>query len=146
MIVTTLEGYAVKALIYIASKKDRMATIKEISENNNVSFPYILRICSLLRQHGVLKSIKGRKGGYKLSRKPSEITLYEIVQAVGRSCIEIKCDFGKRKLQGCYQIDCPSLPAWAYVLDETNRLFSTITLASLIERSKANVYSSNTNH
>lgn len=76
MIVTTLEGYAVKALIYIANRKDRRATIKEISEQNRISFPYILRICSMLRQKGILESIKGRNGGYVLSRDPSSISLF----------------------------------------------------------------------
>ncbi len=146
MIVTTLEGYALKALIFIATKKEKKATIREISKENKISFPYILRICSLLRKGNILKSTKGRKGGYYLTRSPKDISLYEIINAVGRKSIEIKCDFGRRTGLKCYQYDCLSLPAWQYILDETNSLFNKITLDVLIERSKKNEHSANTDN
>lgn len=142
MIVTTLEGYAVKALIYIARKESKMATIKEISTDNRISFPYILRICSSLRKQGVLKSTKGRKGGYTLERDPKTISLYEIINAVGRTSIEIKCDFGMRTNLFCYQKNCISLDAWEYVLEQTNELYKKIKLSDLIERSN---YENSTN-
>jgi Rrf2 family protein len=134
MIVTTLEGYALKALIYMGLKKDRRATIKEISENNKISFPYILRICSMLRQKGILESIKGRNGGYVLARDPSSISLFEIITAVHRQAIEIKCDYGRNIGLNCFQIDCISLAAWEKIRVKTEELFSKIKLSDLIER------------
>lgn len=146
MIVTTLEGYALKALIFISTKKEKKATITEISKENKISFPYILRICSLLRKGNILMSTKGRKGGYYLARNPKDISLHEIINAVGRKSIEIKCDFGKRTSLKCFQYECLSLPAWQYILDETNNLFNKITLDVLIERSKKYEHSANTDN
>jgi len=132
MLVTTLEGYAIKALIYLAEKKGRRATIKEISEKNKVSFSYILRICSTLRSHGILDSVRGRKGGYILSRNPSDISLYEVVKAVRRDTVEIKCDYGKRKDTLCMPADCISLQAWKKIKEKTDRLFKNIKLSDLM--------------
>jgi Rrf2 family iron-sulfur cluster assembly transcriptional regulator len=135
MIVTTLEGYALKALIYIAGKEDKRATIKEISEENRISFPYILRICSMLRQKGILESIKGRNGGYVLSRDPFSISLFEIISAVHRQTVEIKCDYGEKIGLNCFQSDCISMAAWEKIKVKTDELFLKIKLSDLIERS-----------
>ncbi len=140
MVVTTLEGYALKALIYIAKKEEKRATIKEISMKNSISFPYILRICSELRRHGILTSIRGRSGGYVLERDPSDISLYEIVNAVGRKSIEIKCDYGRRKDLHCYQIECISMKAWEVVRSKVDDLFKEIKLSDLVSEKGENKY------
>jgi Rrf2 family protein len=136
MLVTTTEGYALKALIYIASKKDRRATIREISDVNKISFPYILRICASLRAHGILESVRGRNGGYILKKDPAEISLYDIIQAVGRQTVEIRCEYGKRKDLSCYQPHCISEIAWLFVKFKTDELFKNIKLKDLLPRRK----------
>jgi Rrf2 family protein len=136
MLVTTLEGYAVKALIYLAKKKDKRATIREISKENNISFSYILRICSMLRSKGILDSVRGRSGGYILKRNPTDISLYEIIQAVGRKTIEIKCDYGKRKDIPCISTDCLALYPWEKTKSKVDKLFKNISLKNLMEGRK----------
>lgn len=143
MILTTLEGYAIKALLYIASKEDRRATVSEIAHNNNVSFPYILRICSKLREHHILESEKGRSGGYILVKSPKEITLKEIIEAVGRSTIEVKCNFGKKNTK-CHPSDCISLASIQYLKKELDNFLSNLTLQDLMERRVKYAYFTNT--
>ncbi len=139
MVVTTLEGYALKALIYIAMKEDKRASIKEISINNRVSFPYMLRICSQLRKSGLLKSIRGRTGGYVLAKDPSKISLYEVITAVGRETIEIKCDYGKKKNVHCFPRDCVSISAWRKIRKSVNKQFKEIKLSDLIPQKKGEI-------
>ncbi len=139
MVVTTLEGYALKALIYIAMKDEKRATIKEISINNRVSFPYMLRICSQLRKNGLLKSIRGRTGGYVLAKDPSKISLYEIINAVGRETVEIKCDYGKRKTVHCFPRDCISMSAWKQIKKSVDKQFKNIKLSDLIVKKKGDI-------
>jgi len=133
MILTTLEGYAIKALIYIALKKENRATVNEIAKNNNISFPYILRICSLLRENGILTSEKGRSGGYKLGKDPSEITLKDIIYAVGRESIEVRCEYGKKSTK-CKPYDCISLQSMLFLKKEFDSFLEKITLKEIIER------------
>lgn len=132
MLVTTLEGYALKALIYLAEKKSRRATVKEISEKNNISFSYILRICSTLRSKGILDSARGRNGGYTLRRELSDISLYEVIKAVRKNTVEIRCDYGKRKVTPCIPTDCISIQAWEKVKRQVDKLFKDIKLSDLI--------------
>ncbi len=132
MVVTTLEGYALKALIYIASKEEKRATIKEISEKNRVSFAYMLRICSELRRSGLLKSVRGRTGGYVLAKSPSKISLYDVITAVGRETVEIKCDYGKKKNTHCFPNDCISMAAWKKIKKEVDKQFKNIKLSDLM--------------
>ncbi len=136
MLVTTLEGYAVKALIYLAKKKDNRATIREISKENNISFSYILRICSMLRSNGLLDSVRGRSGGYILTRNPADISLYEIIQAVGRKTVEIKCNYGKRKDIPCITTDCLALLPWKKTKLKVDKLFKSLSLKNLMENKK----------
>jgi len=143
MILTTLEGYAIKALMYIAIKEDKKATVSEIARSNNVSFPYILRICALLRAYGILESEKGRGGGYILVRDARSITLLEIIKAVGREGLEVKCEFG-RKTEKCKPSDCISLHSLEFLRIELDKFLSKITLQDLIERRKTYANLTNT--
>ncbi len=134
MLVTTLEGYALKALLYIAAKENQRVTIKEISRENNISFPYILRICSELRRKGILKSVRGRGGGYLLNKPPSKISVYEIIKAVGRETVEIKCEYGKRKDLPCYQSNCISMHAWHSIKEKVDIALKDIKLSDLVSK------------
>lgn len=129
MVITTLESYSLKALVYIVLKNNKKASVSEISQNIGISFPYILRICSTLREKGILSSEKGRKGGYTLKREPSTISLYEIFKAFNKESIEIKCDFGKNIDAHCFQKDCILIPEWKKVKAKFDNLMQSITLS-----------------
>lgn len=133
MVITSLEDYALRALVYIALKENKKASVSEIAEKNGISFSYILRICSTLREKGILESNKGRKGGYILKREPSTISLLEVVKAVGKDSIEIRCDFGKNKAANCYNIDCMLAPEWKKIKIKFNSLMSDIKLSDFIQ-------------
>lgn len=73
--------YAVRALIYLAkfSKEDQMIGIKKISEDLNLSSPFLGKILQNLVKQKLLVSTKGPNGGFALAKKPSDITLWDIV-------------------------------------------------------------------
>ncbi len=133
MILTTLEDYAIKVLLYLSLKEGHRATVHEIARKNNVSFPYILRICAKLRENGILVSEKGRNGGYQLSKDPSKITLREIINAVDRQSVEIKCVYGKKKSK-CKPQECISLNSLLFLKGEFDHLLENISLKDLVER------------
>ncbi|MEF3244704.1 MAG: Rrf2 family transcriptional regulator [Caldisericaceae bacterium] len=133
MILTTLEDYAIKVLLYLSLKKGHRATVHEIAHNNNVSFPYILRICAKLREKGILVSEKGRNGGYQLSKDPSKITLKDIINAVNRQSIEIKCVYSKKGGK-CKPQECISFNSLLFLKSEIDHLLENITLKDLVER------------
>lgn len=79
MKITSKTKYGLRAMLYMATHNTRNITIKEISENENISLRYLEQIFSLLKKSNIIKSIQGSKGGYELLKKTEEISIFDIV-------------------------------------------------------------------
>jgi Rrf2 family protein len=64
----------------------------EIAESQGIDLPYTQQILQRLRKGEVIESVRGPKGGYKLQRPPTEITLKDILYAVEGDTFQIICD------------------------------------------------------
>lgn len=82
MKITSKTKYGLRAMLYMATHNTRNITIKEISENENISLRYLEQIFSLLKKTNIIKSIQGSKGGYELLKKSEEISIFDIVLAL----------------------------------------------------------------
>jgi len=75
--------YAIRALTYVASTRgDRLCTITEIAEKEEIPREYIAKILKELTTKGFLASYRGIKGGYRLNKSPDDISLLNILEAV----------------------------------------------------------------
>ena len=76
--------YALRALIYLGkfSKEDKRIGIKKISEDLQLSSPFLGKILQSLVKQKLLVSTKGPNGGFSLAKKASDISLWEIVTKV----------------------------------------------------------------
>ncbi len=76
--------YALRALIYLGkfSRDDKRIGIKKISEDLELSSPFLGKILQNMVKQKLLVSTKGPNGGFSLAKKPSEISLWEIVTKV----------------------------------------------------------------
>ena len=76
--------YALRALIYLGkySEDDKRIGIKKISEDLNLSSPFLGKILQNLVKQKLLISTKGPNGGFALGKKANEITLWDIVTKV----------------------------------------------------------------
>jgi Rrf2 family protein len=76
--------YALRALIYLGkfSEDDKRIGIKKISEDLNLSSPFLGKILQNLVKQKLLVSTKGPNGGFALGKKSEEITLWDIVTKV----------------------------------------------------------------
>jgi Rrf2 family protein len=76
-------GYALRALEYLATRGDgRPATSRDIAEARRAPKRFLLRPLKALVMAGLLRSMAGSGGGYRLGRPASRITLLEVVEAV----------------------------------------------------------------
>lgn len=83
MKLTTKGRYAVTTLLDMAlMQREGPINIPDIAKRHHLSAAYLERLAAKLRQKGLLNSVRGAQGGYFLSRKPEEITIAEIIQAV----------------------------------------------------------------
>lgn len=75
-------------------------TVKHISERERISLDYIEQLLIKLKRGGLIKVVRGRKGGFLLARPPAKIKITNIMNCVGESmelapCIEIKTNGGR---------------------------------------------------
>jgi len=82
--------YALAAMIHMAASygNGENITVVNISERLGTSKIYLEQIFSLLKRSGLIDSVKGAQGGYRLARKPQKITAADILSAVEISLFE----------------------------------------------------------
>ena len=128
--------YGIRALIDMTVNfKEDLVALSSIAEKNDISIQYLEQIFAGLRRAGIIRGVKGSKGGYVLDRNPADITLSQIIEA----------------LDGDYRIESEEfLPNLSYagilkviqreVIDKMNKsmenLLENITLKQLAEEYK----------
>ena len=74
--------YAIRALVYIAGKKNAdVAYVEEIAVARGIPRAYLSKLLQNLARKGLLKSYRGQEGGFALARQARDITLLEIYEA-----------------------------------------------------------------
>jgi Rrf2 family transcriptional regulator, iron-sulfur cluster assembly transcription factor len=88
MKLTTRGHYSVKAMLDLSLQPGYgPASVNAIATRQFLPIPYLEKLLIELRRAGLVKSIRGVNGGYKLAKKPTEISLSDILIAVGESMI-----------------------------------------------------------
>ncbi|MDX2213271.1 MAG: RrF2 family transcriptional regulator [Oculatellaceae cyanobacterium bins.114] len=86
MKLTTRGHYSVKALLDLSLQPGYgPASVKVIAQRQNLPAPYLEKLLIELRQAGLVESIRGAQGGYRLQRSPNQISLGHILEAVGET-------------------------------------------------------------
>lgn len=70
--------YAIRTVLYLANRS-KLASSSEISSAMKIPQNYIVILTRRLREAGILRTVRGKDGGYALNRNPCDITLYEII-------------------------------------------------------------------
>lgn len=76
--------YAIASLFELAKIYDQDSVLqkKEIAKKQNIPESFLEQLLLILKRHNLVESIRGAKGGYKLKRPPSEISIFNIVSAL----------------------------------------------------------------
>lgn len=92
MKISTKGRYALRVMIDLAiNNNDKYISLKEISQRQEISNKYLEQIISLLNKAGYLETARGNTGGYKLSKKPSEYKVGDILRATEGDLAPIYC-------------------------------------------------------
>ncbi len=83
MKLSTKGRYAMVALADLAmAPSDHLLSLAEISKRQDISLPYLEQLFVKLRRNGLVESVRGPGGGYRLAKPPSEIRVVDILGAV----------------------------------------------------------------
>lgn len=84
MKITSQEEYGLRCLMRLArADEGQSLNIPEIAASEGLSVPYVAKLLSVLRQAGLIESVRGRAGGYRLSGTPAEVHLGAVLMALG---------------------------------------------------------------
>jgi Rrf2 family protein len=131
---STKGQYGVRAMYEIArGYPDEVVNIKKISEKQDVTVAYLEQILHKLKNAGLIKSVKGPGGGYKLSRGPSDISIGAIVKELEGPVAITSC---LDPSEGCVRVDsCVTHLLWKALGQQIETFLNTITLADLVNGS-----------
>jgi Rrf2 family iron-sulfur cluster assembly transcriptional regulator len=96
MQLSTRGRYAVMAMTDLASQgPERPIALAEIAERPQISRPYLEQLFARLRRRGLVRSVRGPGGGYRLARPASELSVADVVTAVDEPLRATRCGGGK---------------------------------------------------
>jgi len=128
---STKGQYGVRAMYEIArGYPGKPVTIKEISDEQAVSVPYLEQILNKLRKAGLIRSVKGPGGGYLLTKGPEEISIASIVSELEGPVAITSC---LNPEEGCIRVDnCVTHLLWKALGEQIEAFLETITLQNLM--------------
>ena len=84
--------YALRVLMHLAARPDRLASINEIARTYRISQNHLMKVVHDLRKEGFLDAVRGRSGGVRLARAAEEISVGEVVRHTEASFDLVDCD------------------------------------------------------
>lgn len=111
MRISSIEEYGLRCLLVLATQgPESQLTIPEIAEKEGLSEPYVGKILTLLKKGNLIKSSRGRKGGFTIVKPANQITLLEAVTTLGGPLVENDhCHKFTGLLHQCVHFDCCSV-------------------------------------
>lgn len=130
MKISTKGRYALRVMIDIAkNQNDDYVSINSISQRQNISNKYLEQIVSKLSKANMLVTSRGAQGGYKLSRKPSEYKVGEILRTLEGELNTMDCTHGECPMKS----GCSSFKFWDGLDKLINNYVDSYTLEDLIK-------------
>jgi Rrf2 family protein len=133
MKLSTQEEYGLRCLIQLGRTGGSL-TIAELSALEGISAPNVAKIMRLLRRSGFVTSTRGQAGGYLLARPVSEITVSEVLDALGsRFFDQTFCVRHKGAEDSCAHLeDCSIRPVLRELQSVVDRVLGRLTLEQLL--------------
>jgi Rrf2 family iron-sulfur cluster assembly transcriptional regulator len=135
MKLSTKGRYAVTALADIAlNGREAPVALADISERQDISLAYLEQLFVRLRRGGLVTSIRGPGGGYRLARPPEETRISEVMTAVDERLNAMGCDGRYEEGMGCGKSTeaCLTHALWEQLSAHVHVFLSRVTIADVV--------------
>ena len=134
MRVTTWAEYGLIVSLHLAKEGGESPTpARDLAERECLPADYVEQILLKLRRAGLVKSVRGAKGGYYLARDAATITVKDVMEAAESRTFEVYCDAHRVNLVRCGPDgDCAIRPVWRELQRRIDEMLSSVTLADLM--------------
>jgi Rrf2 family protein len=133
------EEYGLRCLLQIAGEwPDRSLTIPEVSRREGISVHHAGKLLQILRQGGLLKSVRGHVGGYSLALPPDRIAIRDVLSLLGgRVYEEGFCRSHSGQEHAClHSTDCSIRSLWRSLQAALDGVLGRTTLKDLLRNER----------
>lgn len=120
--------YAVRSVINLSRTSIGHKSVREVATEEAISLVFLEKIFAKLKKHGIIKSVRGAHGGFSLNKNIDQITILEILLAIGEELSPTPCSTDK-----CGK-ECDISYFWTMTREYMEDYFSRITISDIINR------------
>ena len=134
MMISTRGRYALRVMVDLAEHSDGgFVAMKEVAERQQISLKYLERILPLLVERKLVEGMRGKGGGYRLTKKPQEYSLGEILLAAEGDLAPVAC-LAHDAAPCPRRADCRTLPVWRELDELVKHYLGSKSLADLMKK------------
>ena len=136
MKISTRSRYGLRALVELASgEKDTCMPLRTIAERHGMSESYLEQLFAPLKKAGIVQSIRGAQGGYKLSRPAEDITAGDVMRVLEGTLSPVDClEDENYECAAASCENCNTKPVWEKLYAGVSEVLDTIRLVDLVEK------------
>ena len=139
MKITAQEEYGLRCVLQLAREEasgphGSTLLVRDIAEREGLSVAYVEKLLWTLGRSGLVESVRGPKGGYRLTRPCSEVSLGEVMRVLGGipSEEEICSQFNGNQETCVHHDGCGLKPVWASITDFVHSVFDKVPISALL--------------
>jgi len=130
-LITRDTDYALRAVCFIVKNRRRVVSVPELAGELNIPRPFLRKILQVLNKKGIVRSSKGKGGGFTLGLPPEKIYLLDLLRIFQGALKLNECTLNKKR---CPKIsNCPLSKKLSAIEKHVLRELKPITIASLIK-------------
>lgn len=135
MKISTKIRYGTRAIIELAENYGKgPIDLKEIAKKEDISLKYLEQVIIPLRAAGLLKAIRGARGGYSLAKPPSEISLNDVMKVLDGPIDLVECLTDPARCSK--SSTCVTREVWKEASEALEKIFGSITFEEMVRRKK----------
>ena len=133
MRLSTRGRYGTRLMVDLAQHyADGPIPLAAIAKRQDLSAKYLEQLIILLKGAGLIRSVRGRRGGYMLARKPEEISVGEIVETLEGKLSVVDCVL---EPELCYRaIECPTRDIWVGMTEMIKKQLFSLSLGNILAK------------
>ncbi len=137
MKLSTKGRYGLRAVLDLAVHADDEAVaLSQIAERQSISMNYLEQLIAKLKKAGIVISIRGAQGGYKLAAPAQDISVGAILRALEGNLDPVDCSEVNNGSTCSNSDSCVTKYVWKRISDSINEAVDNIKLSELVEESK----------
>ncbi len=132
MQITRETDYAIRCILHLAQKPDRLTVIDEIAKAGAIPKSFLSKILQKLTRAHIVRSHRGLKGGFQLAKRAKEISIFDVIEAIEGPLAMNICALDKKMCD--FSNTCAVHPIWVEIREEFKKILKRYHFARLTPR------------